>query len=66
MKSVTNLLGAFNQAVSSPESSAKLMSSLVQKDEATGKSYIKIPIESQDVVAKALDGLASLLNQLQK
>jgi superfamily II DNA/RNA helicase len=50
------------QTFASPEATHKLVSSLVAKDPDTGKTYLKIPVENEKVVADAL----SLIGQLFK
>lgn len=54
------------QTLSSPEKTQALVQSIVAKDEATGQTYLKIPVESAAVVENAmklLGGLFAGLNQ---
>lgn len=44
----------------------QLVSSLIEKDGKTGKRYLKIPVENQQVVEKALDALTGFLSLLKK
>ena len=55
-----------SETLTNPEATEKLISSLVQKDEADGKTYLKIPIESQKVVENAFALFAGLLGSLKK
>jgi hypothetical protein len=54
------------QTLKSPEKTQELVSSIVKKDEATGKTYLHIPIENQEVVSNALSVLGSLFGGLMK
>ncbi len=48
-------LSGLARTFSSPEATQKLVSSLVDKDPASGKTYLKIPVENEKVVADALN-----------
>lgn len=50
-------LGDLSRMLSNPESTRSFVSSLMAKDEATGKNYIKIPVKDEDA---ALDAFAAL------
>jgi hypothetical protein len=55
-----NFFGQLAQTLSNPEATKNLVNSIVQKDEKTGQTYLKIPVESQDVVQNALSVLGNL------
>ncbi|HNY01623.1 MAG TPA: DEAD/DEAH box helicase [Bacteroidales bacterium] len=55
-------LNGLAQTFSSPEATRKLVTSLVDNDPATGKTYLKIPVENEKVVSDAL----TLVGQLFK
>ncbi len=62
-------LGFFSglaQTFSSPEATQKLVSSLVDKDPATGKTYLKIPVENEKMVSDALNLFGQLFKALGK
>lgn len=54
------------QTLKSPEKTQELVSSIVKKDESTGKTYLQIPIDNQEVVSNALNVLGSLFGGLMK
>ena len=43
------------------KSAERFIKSLVQKDELTGQSYIKIPIENEEIIGKAITAFSSFL-----
>jgi len=49
-----SFLSGLSRTFSSPEATQKLVSSLVDKDPASGKTYLKIPVENEQVVTDAL------------
>ncbi|MFO7655820.1 MAG: DEAD/DEAH box helicase [Bacteroidales bacterium] len=51
------------ETLSSPESTQKLVQSLVQKDEG-GKTYLKIPVENEKVVENAMMLISGLLKNI--
>ena len=55
-----NFFGQLAQTLSNPEATQNLVNSLVQKDEKTGQSYLKIPVENQEVVQNALNIFGAL------
>jgi hypothetical protein len=55
-----NFFGQLAQTLSNPEATKNLVNSIVQKDEKTGQTYLKIPVENQDVVQNALSVLGNL------
>jgi len=62
-------LGFFSglaRTFSSPEATQKLVSSLVDKDPVTGKTYMKIPIENEKVVSDALNLFGQLFKAFGK
>ncbi len=54
------------QTLSSPEKTRELVQSVVAKDEQTGQTYLKIPIENAAVVENALKLLSGLFAGLAK
>jgi len=61
-----SFFGRLTETLSNPEATQKLISSIVQKDETDGKTYLKIPIENQKVVENAFSLFAGLLGGLKK
>jgi SNF2 family DNA or RNA helicase len=55
-----NFFGQLAKTLSSPEATQNLVNSIVQKDETTGQSYLKIPVENQEVVQNALNVFGAL------
>ena len=54
------------QTLKSPEKTQELVASIVKKDAVSGKTYLQIPIENQEVVSNALAVLGSLFGGLMK
>lgn len=61
-----SFFGRLSETLANPEATEKLISSIVQKDETDGKTYLKIPIENQKVVENAFALFAGLLGGLKK
>ena len=59
-------LGRLSETLSNPEATQKLISTIVQKDETDGKTYLKIPVENQKIVENAFALFAGLLQGLKK
>jgi len=53
-------LSGLAQTLSSPEATEKLVSSIVEKDEKTGRSCIKIPVDDQQTVVNVINMLGQL------
>jgi superfamily II DNA or RNA helicase len=53
-------LSGLAQTLSSPEATEQLVSSIVERDETTGRSYMKIPIDNQQTVVNAINILGQL------
>lgn len=58
-----SFLGKLAQTLSSPEATQQLVSSIVQKDEKDGKTYLKIPVENEKVIENALALFAGIFSQ---
>ena len=54
-------LSGLAQTLSSPEATQRLASSLVERDEKTGRSYMKIPVDDQQTVVNVMNMLGQLL-----
>ena len=59
-------LSGLAQTFASPEATKNLVSSLVDKDPSTGKTYLKIPVENEKVVADALNLFGQLFKAFGK
>jgi len=55
-----------SETLANPEATQKLISTIVQKDETDGKTYLKIPIENQKIVENAFALFAGLLGGMNK
>ena len=53
------------QTLSDKEATAKLVSSITERDEATGQTYLKVPVENQKTVEDAITMLGTLFKALQ-
>jgi hypothetical protein len=58
--------GRLSETLSNPEATQKLISTIVQKDETDGKTYLKIPVENQKIVENAFALFAGLMQGLKK
>jgi SNF2 family DNA or RNA helicase len=58
-----SFLGKLSQTLSSPEATQKLVSSIMQKDEKDGKTYLKIPVENEKVIENILTLFAGIFIQ---
>jgi len=61
-----SFLGSLGKTLSSPEATQRLIQSVVQKDEKDGRTYLKIPVESEKVVENVISLFAGLMNSLKK
>ncbi len=55
------LFGAFAQTLSSPEATEKLVDSLIETDNETGKTSLKIPVPNRDTVVSVIGAIGKLL-----
>ena len=58
-----SFLSRLTQTLSNPAATEQLVNSLVQKDEKTGETYLKIPVENADIVQNGLKLLGGLLGK---
>jgi hypothetical protein len=49
-----------SKTLASPEKTAALVSSITEKDEKTGQTYLKIPLESQEALTNVLSLVGNL------
>jgi hypothetical protein len=61
-----NFLSGLARTFSSPEATQKLVSSLVDKDPSSGKTYLKIPVDNEKVVTDALNLFGQLFKAFGK
>ena len=59
-------LSGLARTFSSPEATQKLVSSLIEKDHSSGKTYLKIPVENEKIVADALNLFGQLFKAFGK
>lgn len=59
-------LGTVAKTFDNKQATAQLLSSLIEKDSKTGKRYLKIPVENEQVINKAVDALTGFLSLLKK
>jgi len=53
-------LSGLAQTLSSPEATERLVSSIVERDEKTGRSFMKIPVDDQQTVVNVMNMLGQL------
>ncbi len=61
-----NFLNGLSKTLSSPEATQKLVASIVETDKETGKTFLKIPVESQETVSSALNLISQLFKGFSK
>jgi superfamily II DNA/RNA helicase len=61
-----SLLGKLSETLANKEATRKLVSSVMEKDKETGKTYVKIPVESQEVVENVVQLLGNLFSGFSK
>lgn len=59
-----SFLGRLSETLSDEKATQALVEEIVEKDEQTGQSYLKIPVEDSDVVKNAAKLLGGLLSKL--
>lgn len=66
LTAAANLFGNLATALTDKRQSEKLVSTLIEKDQKTGKSYLKIPLEQAQVMTNALNALNTILSALKQ
>lgn len=61
-----DFFGKLARTLSDKEATEKLVSSLVEKDNNTGKTFVKIPVENEKMVENAVNLLSGFLKAFQK
>jgi hypothetical protein len=56
--------GQLARTLSDPDATTRLVKSIVEKDEKTGQTYVKLPVENEEMVAGVLNLLGGLLKGL--
>jgi superfamily II DNA/RNA helicase len=59
-------LSGLAKTLSSPEATQQLVSSMVERDEKTGRSYVKIPVDDQQTVVNVMNMLGQLFKGFNK
>ncbi len=57
-------LGKLSETLADKEATRKLVSSVTEKDEKTGKTYLKIPVENEKIIENAVSLLGNFLKNL--
>lgn len=61
-----DFFGRLSRTLADKEATQNLVASITEKDERTGKTYIKLPVENEDMVHNAVNLLSGFLKALQK
>lgn len=61
-----DFLSGLSVALSKPETTRQLVDSIVSQDPADGKTYLKIPVESRQVVENVFGLIGSVMKGLGK
>jgi SNF2 family DNA or RNA helicase len=62
--SAIDFVNKLSQTLPDSKSTEKLISSLIERDEKSGKSYIKIPIENEEIVGNAINAFSGFVKML--
>lgn len=66
LSAAAGLFSNLAETFSDKQKAARLTASLIEKDQRTGKQYLKIPLENEQVVTDALNALNNVLSGLKK
>lgn len=66
LKTGITFLEQLNDTLSQPEKVKNMMNKWIEKDQKSGKSYLKIPIEEEDIINKAANLLSTLFSAFKK
>ena len=58
-----SFFAGLSKTLASPEKTAELISSITEKDEKTGQTYLKIPVENQEVLTNVLNMVGQLFGK---
>lgn len=58
-----SFFAGLSKTLASPEKTAELVSSITEKDKRTGQTYLKIPVESQEIVTNVLSLVGNLFGK---
>ncbi len=59
-------LGKLSETLADKEATRKLVDSVTEKDEKTGKTYLKIPVDNEKIIENAVTLLGTFLSNLNK
>jgi hypothetical protein len=59
-----SFLSGLTKTLSDPEATRKLVSTIVTRDEKDGKTYLKLPVESEKAVESVLGLIGNLMKNL--
>ena len=62
----SQFFGNLAQVFADQKSPASLVKNLMEKDSATGKKYLKIPVENEEAVVKTVEAINGLLQIFKK
>lgn len=57
-------LGTLSKTLADKQAREQLVSSFIEQDKQTGKRYLKIPVENEQVIANAVEAFAGILSML--
>jgi superfamily II DNA/RNA helicase len=66
LSAASNFLDSLSKTLAEPAATERLVASLTQKDHATGKTYLKIPVDNDQIITKGLEALTGLLAALKR
>jgi hypothetical protein len=54
----------FAKVLGNPDQTKAMVNSLTEKDSKTGKTYLKLPVENEEVVENVLKGIGQLFQAI--
>lgn len=66
LSAASSFFDSLSKTLAEPAAAERLVTSLTEKDHTTGKTYLKIPVDNDQLVAKGLEALTGLLTALKR
>ena len=61
-----NFFDTLSKTLADPAATQNLVASLTEKDQTTGQTYLKVPVQNEQLVKSALDAFTGLLSTLKR
>ncbi len=64
LNAAAGFFDSLGKTLADPTATEQLVSSLVQKDQTTGQTYLKIPVQNEEIIAQGLEALTGLIKSI--